>query len=304
MRTLVVGLGNQGNKRLRFIHKSLAGTVDPLNKNADYSDLSQVPIELYDAVFLCVPDSEKIDLIKQCISSKKHVLVEKPLAANNLMDLTELQASSINANVFIYTAYNHRFEPHIKNVRNFLTREEIGKPYLIRMFYGNGTSQLVKSSKWRDNGMGVISDLAPHLLDTLAFWLGPNKLEDISLTYHNFETLAPDHAVLNFNMNKIAIELEMSLCMWKNTFNCDIVGETGSLHISSLCKWGPSVLNHRKRVLPSGIPSETSFRIKKQDPTWEDEHKHFYSEINNKSLTDLSTDIWISKSLSEFELLM
>jgi scyllo-inositol 2-dehydrogenase (NADP+) len=304
MRTLVVGLGTQGNKRVKYIQKELVGTVDPFNENATYSDISQAPIESYDSVFLCVPDSEKIALIKRCISNGKHILVEKPLSSDNEIDLTELQASSIDSKVFIYTAYNHRFEPHFVNIKNHIEKKEIGKLYSIRMFYGNGTSQLVKSSYWRDKGMGVISDLAPHLLDTLAFWFGVIKLNDVSLIHHNFETLSPDHAIIHFNINDVAVELEMSLCMWKNTFTCDIVGEKGSLHMSSLCKWGPSTLSYRERVLPTGIPKERTFKIEKQDPTWEQEHQHFFNQIYNKNSTDLSTDIWISRNLNEFETLM
>ena len=59
----------------------------------------------------------------------------------------------------------------------------------------------------------------------------------------------------------------MSLCMWKNTLRCDIIGTKGSLHLNSLCKWGPSVLKLRKRVFPSGKPIEKKFIIKKKDPT-------------------------------------
>ena len=38
----------------------------------------------------------------------------------------------------------------------------------------------------------------------------------------------------------------------------------GSLHLNSLCKWGPSVLKLRKRVFPSGKPIEKKFIIKKK----------------------------------------
>ena len=38
----------------------------------------------------------------------------------------------------------------------------------------------------------------------------------------------------------------MSLCMWKNTFNFDLVGSKGSVHITSLCKWDKTVLILRK----------------------------------------------------------
>jgi predicted dehydrogenase len=89
MRTLVVGLGTQGMKRLKFIETNLVGTVDPVNKNATYFEISEVPLDLYDAVFLCVPDEAKQKLIEYCILNRKHVLVEKPLLSNRNWDLIE-----------------------------------------------------------------------------------------------------------------------------------------------------------------------------------------------------------------------
>ena len=77
---------------------------------------------------------------------------------------------------------------------------------------------LVKKSKWRDKGIGVLSDIGSHLLDLCLFWFGKeiNQLKIIEL--NNFENKAPDHAVVTLKVNKIKIQLEMSLCMWKNTF--------------------------------------------------------------------------------------
>jgi scyllo-inositol 2-dehydrogenase (NADP+) len=299
MKTLVVGLGTQGVKRIKFIKNELAGSVDPVNTSATYYEISEAPLDAYDAVFLCVPDKEKPKLIDYCIQNRKHVLVEKPLSFNENWDLIQLQSRAVKSKVFIYTAYNHRFEPHFKSVKKILGNNEIGKIYSIKMFYGNGTSQLVKSSDWRDKNMGVISDLAPHLLDTLAFWIGIGELKSTSLTTHNFETVAPDHAIIHFDLKNIFVQLEMTLCMWKNTFQCDIIGEKGSLHISSLCKWGPTILTKRDRVLPSGIPKENSKKLELLDPTWEEEHEYFYSQIRNGVQTDLTTDRWISESLSK-----
>ena len=41
-----------------------------------------------------------------------------------------------------YVAYNHRFEPLKK--QKILSENKIGKIYSCRLFYGNGTSTLVK----------------------------------------------------------------------------------------------------------------------------------------------------------------
>ena len=73
---------------------------------------------------------------------------------------------------------------------------------------------------------------------------------------NKFENNSPDHAILISKNNGIFIELEMSLLSWRNTFSCQIIGEKGSIHIDSLCKWGPSTFLLRKRKFPSGIPFE------------------------------------------------
>ena len=89
----------------------------------------------------------------------------------------------------------------------------------------------------------------------------------------------------------------MSMCRWKNDLDCEIIGSKGSLKMSSLCKWGPSVLSLQKRVLPSGRPKEKKIIIKKKDPTWALEQKYFENLIKLKKKNNLEKDIYISKTL-------
>lgn len=103
------------------------------------------------------------------------------------------------------------------------------------------------------------------------------------------------------NIRGVAVIFEMSLCMWRNSFFSDLVGDKGSAHISSLCKWGPSVLTIRKRVLPSGKPLEELREVEMPDPTWALEHEYFFTQILNGAQTDFSTDIWISEALDQME---
>lgn len=301
MKVLVVGLGVQGRKRSEILGENFVASVDPQVIGATYLNITDAPIDSFDSVFLCVPDKQKIELIEYCILHRKHVLVEKPLISRTPSKLIEIQAKANTAGVFIYTAYNHRFEPHFITMKDIVNSGELGRIFSVKMFYGNGTSQLVKASPWRDQGMGVVSDLAPHLLDTLAFWLGRNQLDDLLVRSHKFETNSPDHAVVHVNIRGVAVIFEMSLCMWRNSFFSDLVGDKGSAHISSLCKWGPSVLTIRKRVLPSGKPLEELREVEMPDPTWALEHEYFFTQILNGAQTDFSTDIWISEALDQME---
>ena len=80
MKILIVGLGIQGKKRIKYLKKKeYFASYDIFNKKADYSLLSRVPLNKFDSVFLCVPDNQKYDLVKFFLINKKNVFVEKPL---------------------------------------------------------------------------------------------------------------------------------------------------------------------------------------------------------------------------------
>ena len=129
-------------------------------------------------------------------------------------------------------------EVHFKKMKELIDSKVLGKIYSCRMFYGNGTATLVKRSNWRDKNFGIIADLGSHLIDTCLFWFG-KKVKDFKLvSSRRFENKSPDHAIILLEINKIKIELEMSLCMWKNTFTCDVIASRGSAHLNSF----PSLL--------------------------------------------------------------
>src|SRR5271163_4088065 len=123
MRVVVAGLGVQGYRRRKFAGADYVASVDPVNPEADYVALPEVPLDHYDAVLACVPDHPKRELLSYCIAHGKHVLVEKPLWVDRESDLLELERKATDAGVVIYTAYNHRFEPHYVRMRD-LSRPE------------------------------------------------------------------------------------------------------------------------------------------------------------------------------------
>lgn len=295
MRSLVVGYGVQGKKRTRIAGEECVGIVDPVSKEADYQFLEQVPLDLYDACLLCTPDSAKFDLVKYCLENRKHVLVEKPLFFDNEQQNKEIV--ELSAQAVCYTAYNHRFEPHFVRLKNLIDSGVLGKIYHCKLFYGNGTAQLAKNSPWRDQGDGVVLDLGSHLLDTILFWFDNKDVKFQRVSVRNHENLAPDYAYL-ISKDNIEIHIEMSLLSWKNSFACDIFAEKGSVHIDSLCKWGPSVFTHRKREFPSGVPDEECITLKTPDPTWKAEYNYFKDLCKEKGMgTNIQNDLWIHNNL-------
>ena len=183
-----------------------------------------------------------------------------------------------------------------------MKKNKIGKVYSCRLFYGNGTSTLVKNSPWRDKGLGVISDLGSHLLDICNFWFNVKTSKIDYIKYNKFENKSADHAKILFFDQKIFFDLEMTLCMWRNHFTCDILGKKGSLHISSLCKWDETILTVREKVFPSGIPKQKIYKLKMKDPTWEKEHRYFKQLVTEKKFLSFERDIWINKIFKNIRL--
>ncbi|MCR4302386.1 MAG: Gfo/Idh/MocA family oxidoreductase [Sulfuricaulis sp.] len=297
MRVIVVGFGVQGKKRRAVAGKEVVATVDPIQTQADYKSLVDVPLGAYDAALVCTPDDTKIELLTHLLSNGKHLLVEKPLFAPDNRMLEALARIARSKSAVCYTAYNHRFEPHFVRMKQLIESGRLGKVYRVRMFYGNGTARLVRDSAWRDQGAGVLPDLGSHLLDTAKFWFGELG-EDFHVVSANcYENRAPDHVVIASKTTTPKLELEMTLLSWRNHFTCDVFAENGSAHIRSLCKWGPTTFCHRTRILPSGRPPEESLMLVQEDPTWALEYAHFRSLCQSRAESDLADDIWLNSLL-------
>ena len=300
MKAIVVGMGVQGAKRKKYLGKDYIFSVDKF-KSADYKSILDVPLKTYDTAFLCVPENEKIDLIKYCIKNKKHILVEKPLLIKSNKLLIKLEKQAKKNKVILYAAYNHRFEPNILKLKNLIEKKTLGKIYKCKIFYGNGTSYLVKKSQWRDKELGVITDIGSHLLDLCLFWFG-NKIKKLKIVEINkFENKAPDHAIISLEINKIKIQLEMTLCMWKNTFTCDLLAAKGSAHLNSLCKWSKNNFIYRKRKFPSGKPIEKIISFKQGDPTWQAENIFFKNLIKKNKKNILKRDIILNREFAKIK---
>jgi predicted dehydrogenase len=295
MRAVVVGLGVQGRKRCAVAGEEVVATVDPVNAEAQYRRVEDVPLGSYDAALVCTPDEVKIELLTYLLSNSKHVLVEKPLLAARREELKRLAAIARSKRVTCYTAYNHRFEPHFVRMKELLDSSKLGKVYCIRMFYGNGTARLVRDSPWRDQGAGVLPDLGSHLLDTALFWLGHPVSGFTIHSANRFENRAFDHIAFGANADPV-LQFEVTLLSWRNHFYADVLAEKGSAHIASLCKWGPTVFTLRNRKLPSGTPDEESITLAQPDPTWATEYEHF-KRLCETAGTNLDSDIWINDTV-------
>ena len=302
MKSIIIGLGVQGQKRKSVLGDCLVATVDKYNSDADADHLADVDPVTFDVIFSCVPDESKIETINDALRLKKHLLVEKPLILKNLSDFEILEKNLNNASIFLQTAYNHRFEPNLVLAKYMLDKELLGEIYSFRCFYGNGTSGLIGNSEWRNSSHGAGVDLGSHVLDLMHFMFGTQPYQLSSRTWSH-ETKCPDRAILFGRYGHISVSIETTYLSWQNTFQMEIIGKQGSIFVDGLCKWSQSVLERRVRVLPAGVPTVVREIEPRGDPTWGLEVSNFFSSIESQKQTDLARDRLIQEMLENSGLL-
>src|SRR4029077_5275407 len=117
MRVVVAGLGVQGQKRRRVVGRDFTAAVDPVNGEAEYRAIEDVPLSSYDAVLACIPDEPKISILEYLLSNGKHVLVEKPLWAPDEECIKHPKSREKKPGAICLAASTPRFEPHFVRMR-------------------------------------------------------------------------------------------------------------------------------------------------------------------------------------------
>ncbi len=114
-----------------------------------------------DAVAIATPPRTHHGLVRRALQAGKHVLVEKPLATGvaDAEDLIELAAE---VDRVLMPGHTFVYSPSVNKVRDLIRSGEIGEVYFVT------SSRMNLGLYQRD---GVISDLAPHDLSILLYWL-------------------------------------------------------------------------------------------------------------------------------------
>ena len=125
-----------------------------------------------EAVAVCVPPAEHVDVALAAISHGKHVLVEKPLAAS-LGDADRLTAEAEGSPVKVVVGFNFRRHRFVTRTRELIAAGELGAVTCIRSAFTNDVP-FDAAARWRGSrslGGGGILDRAVHEIDLWRFLL-------------------------------------------------------------------------------------------------------------------------------------
>jgi predicted dehydrogenase len=140
-----------------------------------------------DAVAIATPPRSHYELVRRALEAGKHVLVEKPLASS-VAQAEELIELAERVDRVLMPGHTFLYSPSVNKVRELIQSGELGEVYFV-------TSSRMNLGLYQSDG--VISDLAPHDLSILLYWLG-RPVSHISAAGQSvFQDGVPETAFLN-----------------------------------------------------------------------------------------------------------
>jgi predicted dehydrogenase len=139
-----------------------------------------------EAVAIATPPHTHHALARRALEAGKHVMVEKPLAtsAADAEDLIELATATERV---LMPGHTFVYSPPVNKVRELIERGALGDVYFV-------TSSRMNLGLYQRNG--VISDLAPHDLSILLYWLGQPVTQVAANAQSVFQDGVPETAFL------------------------------------------------------------------------------------------------------------
>ena len=155
-----------------------------------------------DAVYVAAPNHAHRQVVEAAAAAGKAVLCEKPLAADEA-DAAALVAACTGAGVLLGTAYDQRWHPAHRRLRELLP--SLGTITAVRIVYccwlpPDWTPDGRPHDNWRVDpsraGGGAAVDLAPHGLDLAGMLLDDDVVTLTALLQHQVHAYAVDDGAL------------------------------------------------------------------------------------------------------------
>ncbi len=254
----VVGAGHWGPNLIRNFHLGLTSRVKyvvdtrPQRLKAlevrfpDIAMTSDLQMVLADpqvqAVVIATPTSSHHAVCKLALEAGKHVLVEKPIAAN-LQQAEELDALSAKSGLILMVGHVFLFNPAVRVVKASLQAGSLGRLFYISMERTNlGPIRLDVNAAW---------DLAAHDISIVDYWLGtgPITASAVGAAYINPAVQDVVFATLKYP-NDVLVNLKASWLNPRKGRDITVVGDKKMLTFDDMNLQEPI------RVYDKGVTDE------------------------------------------------
>ena len=183
----IIGAGSMGREHIRNVNiideaeivalsdphdQSINQSLSLLNKKVpcfkNYNEMIQA--DLVDGYIISTPNFTHIDVLKDVIKTKKHILVEKPLCTT-IKDCIEFRDLTKNYPGLIWTAMEYRYMPPVKKLIERVHNKTLGKLKMVSI-REHRFPFLKKVDNWNrfdSNTGGTMVEKCCHFFDLMRF---------------------------------------------------------------------------------------------------------------------------------------
>lgn len=235
-----------------------------------------------DAVIVATPTNTHHEIALDCLNSKKHLLIEKPVATT-LAETKEICKTSKESGKFTMVGMNARFRPDAMLLKSLINSGELGNIFYIRAGWARKQSSNENwFSKKKIAGGGAIIDLGIVLLDLSMWLLSYPELKSVSVQKYHHRTKGVEDSAVGFvrfgNSAVINFDVSWSFHSEKDSFALTAFGTEGTAHLNPLKAY--------KRVQSGNIdftPSTSTNLNNLYKKSYENELKHFIGTLQSNT---------------------
>lgn len=250
----VIGYGHIGKRHAEMILRNpgaeLVAVVDVkgreevgfLDKNIPfYNSLAgflQAGIEV-DVINIATPNSYHTDQALECLDSKKHVVIEKPISLTK-KDAEKVIFKALDVHKHVFVVMQNRFSPSSIWMKKLVDSGKLGRIFMVQLnCYWNRDDNYYLPGSWhgkKDIDGGVLFTQFSHFVDIMYWLFGDihNIKSKIVCYNHKHSTEFEDSGIVSFDFLNGAIgSLNFSTCAWDKNFESSltVIAENGSVRI-------------------------------------------------------------------------
>jgi len=256
----IIGAGSMGREHIRNVNiideaeivalsdpndESIDQSLSLLNKKVpcfkNYNEMIQA--DLVDGYIISTPNFTHIDVLKDVIKTKKHILVEKPLCTT-IKDCIKLRDLTKNYPGLIWTGMEYRYMPPVKRMIEEIHKKTIGELKMLSI-REHRFPFLVKVNNWNrfaENTGGTLVEKCCHFFDLMRLIVNSEAKQvyasgnqDVNHLNEKYNNKTPDildnaYVIVDFQNGVRAL---LDLCMFaENSTNQEelcAVGDTGKI---------------------------------------------------------------------------
>lgn len=253
-------LMDQGVNDITLFREFGSGNALNLEEIYDFDAFLNKP---FDFIIISNPTAFHHKYLKPILTKNINVFIEKPVVSN-WSEYEEIKKKAIEYSGFSLVAYNMRFHPVVKKVKELLDQQFIGQVYSARFFVGQylpdwrpDTDYRKSYSSIKEMGGGVILDLS-HEIDMARFFFGNagKNFHAISTKISNLEINTEDIAEIHYQSeSEVIVSLHLDYLVRGYSRYFEIIGEKARI-IGDLSKNTLNIIGDKNETILSESFSE------------------------------------------------